>query len=127
MIYLIESGEYYKIGYAENLKNRCKNYNTHNPNYAVIDTMEGNKLDEKILHKLCKKYHEKLEWFTKCKNVLMLWEAYKYSNQEISNLIIKRDTRIKQLENHLDKVDKHLLEAHKMLNTRYAELNLLKI
>lgn len=36
MIYLIESGNFYKIGFTENLKSRMKQYTTHNPDYRLI-------------------------------------------------------------------------------------------
>lgn len=41
MIYLIESGNFYKIGFTENLKSRMKQYATHNPDCKLIDSFEG--------------------------------------------------------------------------------------
>lgn len=36
MVYLIQSGKYLKIGYAENLMSRLKTYDTHNPDYQLL-------------------------------------------------------------------------------------------
>lgn len=47
MLYLIKSGNYIKIGYSENLEKRLQSYNTHNPNYQLIDTIEGDEDLEK--------------------------------------------------------------------------------
>lgn len=46
MIYLIESGNFYKIGFTENLKSRMKQYATHNPDCKLIDSFEGYIEDE---------------------------------------------------------------------------------
>lgn len=61
MIYLIESDNFYKIGFTENLKSRMKQYATHNSDYKLIDNFNGNKEDEKELHELCKEFHHSLE------------------------------------------------------------------
>lgn len=57
MIYLIESGNFYKIGFTENLKSRMKQYATHNPDCKLIDSFEGYIEDEKQLHELCKEFN----------------------------------------------------------------------
>lgn len=102
MIYLIESGNYYKIGYAENLEKRLKAYNTCNPDYKVIDTIEGSKYYETLLHTLCKTYNEKYEWFTKCDEVLILWNNFK-------NII----PSIEKLRQELDKANNKVEESQK--------------
>lgn len=54
MLYLIESGNYGKIGFTENsetLNRRLISYNTHNPDFRFIGTTEGDKNVEKHLQK----------------------------------------------------------------------------
>ena len=65
MLYLIESGNYYKIGITGNLKNRLKNYNTCNPDWKLISSREGNLICEEALHKCFEKYWHRNEWFHK--------------------------------------------------------------
>lgn len=86
MLYLIESGNFYKIGYAKDIKQRLKAYNTHNPNFNLIDYMEGDIQDEHTLHELCMDYKEKLEWFTKCPEILLIWKTYKKIIPKITEL-----------------------------------------
>ena len=43
MLYLLESSDYYKIGYAKDLSKRLRSYSTHNPDYRVIDVMDGDR------------------------------------------------------------------------------------
>lgn len=76
MLYLIESSDYYKIGYASDIDRRLKQYNTHNPDYVVIDIKEGDTKDEALLHKKCKEFRIKGEWFEKCSDVLDAWYTY---------------------------------------------------
>lgn len=76
MLYLIECGDYYKIGYASDIDRRLKQYNTHNPDYIVIDTKEGDTKDEALLHRRCKEFRIKGEWFEKCADVLDAWYTY---------------------------------------------------
>lgn len=52
MIYLIESGNFYKIGFTENLKSRMKQYTTHNPDYRLIDIL----MEIKKMKKSCMNY-----------------------------------------------------------------------
>lgn len=68
MIYIIESGEYFKIGFATNVKNRMSTYRTHNPNIQLVHSFEGSMEDEKKLHLALKQYRYKLEWFHKFDN-----------------------------------------------------------
>jgi predicted GIY-YIG superfamily endonuclease len=37
MLYLIESGDYYKIGTTTDIKRRMQDYRTHNPDVELID------------------------------------------------------------------------------------------
>lgn len=76
MLYLLECDNYYKIGYASNLNTRLKHYDTHNPNYKLIDSKEGSHQDETCLHRKCKEFRIKGEWFEKCADVLDAWYTY---------------------------------------------------
>ena len=38
-------------------------YNTCNPDYILLDVVEGTTKDETTFHHLIKKYHYKLEWY----------------------------------------------------------------
>lgn len=80
MLYLIKSGNYIKIGYSENLEKRLQSYNTHNPNYQLIDTIEGNEDLEKTLHHLCKEFKFKNEWFHLNQFIIDIWNKLKTSN-----------------------------------------------
>jgi hypothetical protein len=82
MLYLIECGDYYKIGYASDIDRRLKQYNTHNPDYVVIDIKEGDTKDEALLHKKCNEFRIKGEWFEKCADVLDAWYTYEGINDE---------------------------------------------
>jgi hypothetical protein len=53
MLYLIKSSKYLKIGYTDNLIDRLKQYDTHNPDYELISTLDLPKRHEKKLQKLC--------------------------------------------------------------------------
>lgn len=85
MIYLIESGNFYKIGFTENLKSRMKQYTTHNPDYRLIDNFDGDKEDEKELHELYKEFHHSLEWFNKDERILEIFQEYKNSDTVVLN------------------------------------------
>lgn len=63
-LYLIQSGEYLKIGFTKNLQERIKSYNTHNPNYKLLETRDGTYADESYLHKKLKKFsiNRNSEW-----------------------------------------------------------------
>lgn len=68
LTYLIQQGNYLKIGYTSNLKNRLKQYDTHNMYYKLLYVINGN--CEKELHEMFKEYHYKKEWFHKNKEIL---------------------------------------------------------
>lgn len=79
MLYLLESSDYYKIGYAKDLSKRLRSYSTHNPDYRIIDVMDGDRSQELFLHNLCRSYRYKLEWFYKEDFILDIWNDYKKS------------------------------------------------
>lgn len=80
--YLIQQGNYLKIGYTSNLKNRLKQYDTHNMYYKLLYVINGN--CEKELHEKFKKYKEKTEWFKYNDEII---EYFKNRNTE--NEVIK--------------------------------------
>jgi hypothetical protein len=64
MIYFIESGDYVKVGYTSDIKNRYKKYVTENPNQIkLLATFKGGYDTEKKIHRQLKEYHHRGEWF----------------------------------------------------------------
>lgn len=51
MVYLIQSGKYLKVGYAENLMSRLKAYDTHNPDYQLLGVIDGDRTVEKEIRR----------------------------------------------------------------------------
>ncbi len=82
MLYLIESSDYYKIGYTKNLKIRIQQYKTCNPDFKLLGTIDGDQIDEKILHNKCKKYHYKNEWYYKNRIILKTFKSYVSNDSE---------------------------------------------
>jgi len=63
-IYFISTGEFVKIGIANNPKRRLKDLQTANPiKLNLIYTMPGDENLEKILHSIFDEYRECGEWF----------------------------------------------------------------
>lgn len=131
MIYLIESGEYYKIGYAQNVDDRMKTYNTHNPNYKLIDAMPGTRSDEAVLHELCAEYQNKLEWFNKVPEILTIWKIYKktsqikYEKMQIFNKDIKYiQKQIQFITTHLENIYKATDKAEFLCRCQFSIDNL---
>ena len=77
MLYLIKSGKYIKISYAKNIQERLSDYYTHNPDYQLLDTSEGNMKMEKFLHKILKPYQYRTEWFYNVPEIYDIWNDYK--------------------------------------------------
>lgn len=65
MIYIIKSGEWYKIGYAANLLKRVTQYGTYNPDVEFIAYGEGDEKIESEIHSILKesKHKYRMEWF----------------------------------------------------------------
>ena len=63
MLYLIQSDKYVKIGYAQDLQQRMKTYQTHNPNLKLLGVREGDIYLEKYYHYIFRNRHIKGEWF----------------------------------------------------------------
>lgn len=82
MVYLIKSGKYLKIGYTQNVETRMKVYNTYNPDFTLIDVIEGDEKLEKLLHKLFKdfKLDNRTEWFHADQFIINAWNSLKENN-----------------------------------------------
>lgn len=81
MLYLIESSNYIKIGYAKDVDKRIKQYETHNPKFNLIDATIGDLTDEAELHRNLKPYKYKNEWFYFNKDVIIIWLNYVKSKE----------------------------------------------
>lgn len=77
MIYLIEQDQYYKIGYTSNLERRMKEYSTHNINFKLISTIEGDRTFEQVLHEKFKALKYNTEWFYKNSSILDYFQTVK--------------------------------------------------
>lgn len=85
MIYLIESGEYAKIGYTTNLNQRYMQYSTDNPNFSILDYAKGTRLNEKILQSKYKKFAlGNSEWCINKALVFKIWKEYVKSINDIA-------------------------------------------
>ena len=116
MIYLIESSTYYKIGYAKDVNKRMKAYNTHNPDFKLIDTLEGTKEVENTLHKLCKNYQVKSEWFHKKEEVLLIWDTYKKFSEYLNKTISENSKKIKEIGTQIEAVEADRKSVEKLIN-----------
>lgn len=68
MIYVIESGDYFKVGYTgDKWKERSSAYKTHNPDWELLALLSGDRADETRLHKSLNKFKStyRKEWFIK--------------------------------------------------------------
>ena len=69
MLYLINSKNYYKIGYTlneENMINRMASYRTHNPDVKVLGTRHGDKESERYFNRLLRNVCQQIgrtEWY----------------------------------------------------------------
>ena len=81
MLYLIESSNYVKIGYAKDIVKRMRQYNTHNPEFNLIDVTNGELADETELHRKLKPYKYKNEWYYFDKEVVLIWLNYVKSKE----------------------------------------------
>jgi hypothetical protein len=78
MLYLIKSGEYFKIGFSSssNLKRRIDAYLTCNPNFELLGIREGTRGEESKYHKCLKflglQHPERMEWFREKGEILSI-------------------------------------------------------
>ena len=106
MLYLIkeygkENKEYIKIGKADNVNKRMKQYNTHCAEFELIDSFKGSEIHENLLHSLLKKYIIKNEWMEYNEEIIITWKLYK----QLYNIIeAQENLEIKNLKNTLAEV-----------------------
>lgn len=72
MLYLIQSINYYKIGYTSNLKSRMSSYKSMNPHVVLLGIKEGTQKDESQYHALYQQYQYYTEWFEFPEDVVQL-------------------------------------------------------
>ena len=115
MLYLIKqygkNTTYLKIGYTQNLQERLKAYNTHNAEFELVCSMEGDQELETFAHKLLLEYNIKGEWFKEDPMVYYVWELTKqeYKIRDQENKIDKQEKTIKELKDSFDELSKDLL------------------
>ena len=80
MIYLIKNRNYLKIGYSNNIEERLKNYNIHNPNYELLAIRDGTREFETFLHNRFKNLQVKGEWFLYSEDIVNDFLNYTDSN-----------------------------------------------
>lgn len=93
MLYLIKSGNYLKIGYAKNIEERMKLYITHNPDFELLDKKESTLLDEKELHRICKKWQFRTEWYYYDEEIIKIFKEFIPKNLDtiFKFLIVSKD------------------------------------
>lgn len=72
MLYLIQSVNYYKIGYTSNLKSRMSSYKSMNPHVVLLGIKEGTQKDESQYHTLYQQYQYYTEWFEFPEDIVQL-------------------------------------------------------
>lgn len=82
MIYLIEDRDYLKIGYTKNIVDRLTTFELHNCYTKLLTVKEGTLKDEEALHKLCKEYKYKREWFKNCPEVKKIFNDYQWDGED---------------------------------------------
>lgn len=118
MIYLIEQDNYYKIGYTSNLERRLKEYSTHNINFKLIDTIEGDKSFEDLLHKKFKHLKYNNEWFHKNDEILEYFKNTK-GIKEISKEFVYTFPRVLEKTRELTEASLKVLN-YIILNAGFA-------
>jgi|SRR6185437_2758904 len=97
--YIIKSGDYYKIGMTSDWLQRAESYNTHNPNWELIEIIQGDY--EHQLHHIFRNYRVKFEWFKfpiNWKDILAL-SNYKTYREHTMNTNNKVDPKYNVLYN----------------------------
>lgn len=95
MIYVIESGEYFKVGYSSNFKKRLESYATHSPTFKVVHTLNGDKSLEKFIHTSLKEHSYNREWFNIFSNyldcVLDIVDKYEHNTDDYKYYSIRQN------------------------------------
>lgn len=123
MIYLMESGKYYKIGYTKDISKRIKVYQTYNPECILVQVKEGTYEDEAILQNLCKAYLFKNEWFHKDSEVLKLFTEYVQKSTPPSSKVLFRRKACKDYYNSRANKTRRVLKQYDKNGNKIAEWN----
>lgn len=142
MMYLLETPNYYKIGYADDIDKRMKSYNTHNPEYALIDQFKGSEFTEKVVHRFLRKILPyKGEWYEKSDLIIPLWEFIKelvtawedkLEDQNKTTLNHWKETNelrdtIHKQEHLIELLEERYSNMHKIYNAAAEKLDLIKL
>lgn len=119
MIYLIKSFDYLKIGYTDDITKRLNAFNTTNPDFTLLETKEGTRDDEKVLHKLCKPWSHRNEWFKDVSEVRKFWNDYQETTEYD---VIKLKKEIEDLKNKLRRHNSTNFEIDLMQQKHEEEL-----
>ena len=126
MLYLIESQNYYKIGYAVDVKSRMKSYFTHNPDFKLLDECNGDEKIEAILHNRLKHLRVKGEWFQKDPEVLSVWGFYKVICTEIlssEETLISAKESLKKIREEKSKDTKTIINQGEQISTLHSQID----
>lgn len=63
MVYILQSGEYFKVGFSKDVVKRMSAYNTHNPDWVLKLTIKGGVDLEAYLKRKLREYKHRGEWF----------------------------------------------------------------
>lgn len=127
MLYLIKqygkNTTYLKIGYTQNLKERLKAYNTHNAEFELVYSMEGDQELEAFAHKLLLEYNIKGEWFKEDPMVYYVWKLTKQESdiKRQEDKINEQEKTIKKLKDSFKELSKDILfykEKYEELKTK---------
>ena len=142
MMYLLETPNYYKIGYADDIDKRMKSYNTHNPEYTLIDQFKGSEFTEKVVHRFLRKILPyKGEWYEKSDLIIPLWEFIKelvtawedkLEDQNKTTLNHWKETNelcdtIHKQEHLIELLEERYSNMHKIYNAAAEKLDLIKL
>lgn len=115
MLYLIKqygkNTTYLKIGYTQNLQERLKAYNTHNAEFELVYSMEGDQELETFAHKLLLEYNIKGEWFKEDPMVYYVWKLteQEFNIRKQEDKINEQEKTIKELKDIFKKLSKDIL------------------
>lgn len=120
MIYLMESHDKLKIGYAKDIKKRYKTLSTGNIDLTIKDTKPGTIKDEKLLQKKCLEWKINREWYQNVPEVIKAFEEYDPydpENPEIKEFI----EDVKQYSNDYDNLSYLYLIHNILLDESFRE------
>lgn len=114
MLYLIKQEgkeqNYLKIGYTKDIDDRLKAYNTHNANFELLETFEGEKDIETYAHKLLNQLKYKGEWYIESNEIYTIWE------------LCKHESRLRINEQEIEKLQKEYEKLKENYNFILLEL-----